>query len=130
MANQIDRDMQTIDDRLEAWARWKRSSGQLPVEGWTDATILGRMIDEGWAALIHGYGFKPEPDFQDEEAIDKAIRELPKYLGKVIYINYMQMAPQQFKAQLLKMTLRTYRDYLSLAKHRVIAFTKGLKKSA
>lgn len=122
--------LQAIEFRLEAWARWKRTSGQLPVRAWNDSTLLGRLIDEDWAALIHGEGFKPEPDYEDEEMINKAIDALPHYLGRVIVKNYLSMLPQTTKAKELGLERRTYNDYLSLAKHRVIAYVDGLKKSA
>ena len=122
--------LQAVEYRLEAWARWKRISGQLPVEAWNSSTILGRLIDQDWAALIHGQGFKPEPEYEDEERIEQAIGALPHYLGRVIVKNYLSFVPQSVKAKELKLELRTYKDYLSLAKHRVIAYVDGLKKSA
>lgn len=130
MSKQRSEELQQLEYRLEAWARWKRTSGQLPVDGWSSATLLGRMIEQDLAALIHGVGFKPEPDYEDEENIDKAIRSLPDDLGKVIYINYMSMLPQKYKAKKLNITYRTFIDHLSLAKHRVMGYLTGLKKSA
>ena len=122
--------LQAIEFRLEAWARWKRISGQLPIQAWNDSAILGRLIDEGWAALIHGQGFKPEPEYADEERIEKAIDALPHYLGRVIVKNYLSMIPQRYKARELGLSIETYKDYLSISKHRVIAYVDGLKKSA
>src|SRR3990167_10717171 len=67
-----------VDNRLEAWAAWKKHQNMLP--GIVSCSILGRMIDEDIAALSHGQGWKPEPDYPEEEEVDEGGRRMPAHL--------------------------------------------------
>jgi len=106
--------LREIDDRLSCWASWKKRQNII-TEG-LHGTILGRMIDEGFASLIHGQGLKREKEYPEEEETNAAIALMPRYLRRVVCINYLSWAPQEEKAKRLKMSHSMYRDYLRMGK--------------
>ena len=126
--------IQYVNIRLEAWATWRRQQNMLP--GNVSCNILGRMIDEGLAALSHGQGFKPEPEYREEEEIDAALRHMPIHLSRVIVANYTSWHVQEIKlkalnrgkAQSERIGLRQYRDYLNIGKYWLHSWLEARRK--
>ena len=61
------------------------------------------MIDDGIAALSHGQGWTPEPDYPDEEQIDEGLRRMPPHLSRVVIANYTSWAVQEVKVKALNL---------------------------
>ena len=123
-----------VNLRLEAWAAWRKMLNLVPGE--VQPSILGRMIDEGIAALSHGQGFKPEPEYTEEEEVEAALRAMPTHLSCVIIANYTSWHVHEVKLKALnrgkmksqRLNIRQYRDFLNIGRYWLHSWLEARRK--
>ncbi len=120
--------IQELDDRLWEWADWHRR-GLAGGGGSGGVTLLGRMISEGWAALIRGTGGRPVPKMPaDIYRTDKAVRLLVDHDQRLIKIHYFQPGdPIELKARMTRQSVRAYYVRLDDVHLRLRVVLRGLE---
>lgn len=102
-----------VNLRLEGWARWSKLDA---VRAWPRRTVLGRVIDQGWAAGEAG-GAREMPE--DVAQVDSAIAKLGAIDRKVLVTFYTEWEPVNVMARRCRMREQQFRNVLKRAKWRV-----------
>ena len=100
-----------MDARLDKWALWARSGA---AAGYPHRTVEARLRDEG-GVLISGSGAWVEPTCESEEAVDRAVSEMPVVLREVVVLRYLVGLTDQQGAGRLRIGRTGYQDRLRRA---------------
>lgn len=96
--------IKAIDGRLWEWADWHRRG----MGGTT--SMLGRLVEEGWAALIRGSGTPTPPAIPIRvEEVDHLVLDLDASDQRFLRVHYFQPTdPVELKARMTRMSVSSY----------------------
>jgi hypothetical protein len=114
-----------IDLQLQTWAYEVIKLGSRAT-GYQHETVLSRCATEGptGASIRPVYGARI-PANLGLDGVNSAVQSLPRHLGEVVFIHYLERGTTAEKRQHLGIGDKTYRVRLSEAHHRIAGFLQG-----
>ena len=105
--------LRKIHDRLWRWQRWVNM--RVVIGGYR--CPLGRLQDEQDAAFIHGDGWRPEPEWAEEQATDSAVLALSPPNRRLIERHWLSDLPPTEKCREFRVTIDTYIRMVRVAEY-------------
>lgn len=113
--------LRELHDRLWRWQRWVN----MRVVIGDYRCPLGRLQDEQDAAFIHGEGWKPEPEWQEEQETDRAVLALSPPNKRLIERHWISDLPASEKCKEFGVALSTYYRLVRVAEIALNAVLSG-----
>ena len=113
--DQIDNQHLTeVEYLLEKWGKWKKFDNE-------NGQGYPRQSAEQAANTIRASRNRPLPEWEEEMKIESIISQMPEWkIKKVLVYEYTSLDTPELKAKNLRMSKRTFYDYLRMAKYYVL----------